>query len=133
VLLDTIRDAHGQRRIRLDWRLTDTDRRTATRALDVASAEFGRIGLGRMRIRLDLTNGADWPSEIKGSDHHSGTARMSSSPKKGVVDSDCRVHSTENLYVAGSAVFPTIGYANPTLTIVALALRLADHLERARA
>ena len=100
----------------------------------MAAREFGRIGLGRTRIRLDLANGADWPIEIKGSDHHSGTARMSSSPKTGVVGSkDCRVHSTENLYVAGSAVFPTIGYANPTLTITALAVRLADHLEKVRA
>ena len=133
VLLDSARDGFGQRRIRLDWRLTDTDRRTATRALDLAAREFGRIGLGRTRIRLDVANGENWPSEIKGSDHHSGTARMSSTPKTGVVDKDCRVHSMANLYVAGSAVFPTIGYANPTLTIVALALRLADHLERAPA
>jgi choline dehydrogenase-like flavoprotein len=64
------------------------------------------------------------------SDHHSGTARMSRDPKSGVVDPDCRVHSMENLYVAGSAVFPTMGYANPTLTIVALSLRLADHLQQ---
>jgi choline dehydrogenase-like flavoprotein len=130
VSLDTARDAYGQRRIRLDWRLSETDRRTATRALDIAAREFGRIGLGRTRIRLDLGNGAGWPSEMRGSNHHSGTARMSNSAKSGVVDPDCRVHSTENLYVAGSAVFPTAGYANPTLTIVALALRLADHLER---
>lgn len=65
-----------------------------------------------------------------GSDHHSGTARMSDMEKLGVVDPQCRVHSCENLYVAGSAVFPTGGFANPTLTIVALALRLADHLEK---
>jgi choline dehydrogenase-like flavoprotein len=133
VLLDTVRDAFGQRRIRMDWRLSDTDRRTATRALDIAAREFGRIGLGRTRIRVDVANGGDWPGEIKGSDHHSGTARMSATAKTGVVDKDCRVHSIGNLYVAGSAVFPTIGYANPTLTIVALALRLADHLERAPA
>jgi choline dehydrogenase-like flavoprotein len=133
VLLDTVRDAYGQRRIRLDWRLTETDKRTATRALDVAAHEFGRIGLGRTRIRLDFANGAGWPSDMRGSNHHSGTARMSNSAKTGVVDSNCRVHSMENLYVAGSAVFPTTGYANPTLTIVALALRLADHLEQAHA
>jgi choline dehydrogenase-like flavoprotein len=133
VMLDTATDANGQRRVRLDWRLTDTDRRTATRALDVAAHEFGRLGLGRTRIRLDVANGQAWPGEMKGSDHHSGTARMSETPKTGVVDSDCRVHSTDNLYVAGSAIFPTIGYANPTLTITALAMRLADHLEQARA
>jgi choline dehydrogenase-like flavoprotein len=59
-----------------------------------------------------------------------GTTRMSDDPATGVVDRDGRVHGIENLYVAGSSVFPTAGWANPTLTIVALALRLADHLKR---
>ena len=130
VLLDSARDSNGQRRVRLDWRLSETDRRTATRALDIVAHEFGRIGLGRARIRLDLTKGAPWPRELMGSDHHSGTARMAESATTGVVDSDCRVHSTTNLYVVGGAIFPTIGYANPTMTIVALASRLAAHLER---
>jgi choline dehydrogenase-like flavoprotein len=133
VMLDTTTDANGQRRIRMDWRLTDTDRRTATRALDLAAHEFGRLGLGRTRIRLDVANGQPWPGEMRASAHHSGTARMSETARTGVVDSNCRVHSTDNLYVAGSAVFTTIGYANPTLTITALALRLADHLEMVRA
>ena len=57
-----------------------------------------------------------------------GTTRMHADPREGVVDADCRVHAVPNLYIAGSSVFPTGGYANPTLTIVALALRLADHL-----
>jgi choline dehydrogenase-like flavoprotein len=57
-----------------------------------------------------------------------GTTRMSDDPKHGVVDRNCQVHSVHNLYVAGSSVFPTGGYMNPTLTIVALALRLSDHL-----
>ena len=61
--------------------------------------------------------------------HQLGTARMHRDPSGGVVDSDCRVHTVPNLYVAGGAVFPTGGYANPTLTIVALSLRLADHLK----
>ncbi|HXJ01272.1 MAG TPA: GMC family oxidoreductase, partial [Micropepsaceae bacterium] len=129
VVLDNALDANGQRRVRVDWRLNETDKRTATRALDLVAHEFGRIGLGRTRIRLDLANGAPWPRELMGSDHHSGTARMAENPKMGVVDGNCRVHSTTNLYVAGSATFPTNGYANPTLTIVALAARLADHLQ----
>ena len=60
--------------------------------------------------------------------HHMGTTRMSDDPRAGVVDRDCRVHGVRNLYVAGSSVFPSAGHANPTLTIVALALRLAEHL-----
>ena len=62
--------------------------------------------------------------------HHIGTARMGSDPRSSVVDSDCRVHGVENLYVASSATFPTSSQANPTLTVVALALRLAAHLQR---
>jgi choline dehydrogenase-like flavoprotein len=67
---------------------------------------------------------------MSGSRHHLGTTRMSDDPKTGVVDANCRVHGVANLYVAGSSVFPTSGYANPTLTIVALALRLGDELRR---
>jgi choline dehydrogenase-like flavoprotein len=63
--------------------------------------------------------------------HHMGTTRMSRDPRHGVVDADSRVHGIENLYVAGSSVFPTSGSANPTLTIVALALRLARRIESA--
>ncbi len=62
--------------------------------------------------------------------HHAGTTRMHTDPRFGVADADARVHGTENLYVAGASVFPTAGFANPTLTIVAMALRLADHLKQ---
>jgi len=130
VLLGNDRDMFGQRRVRLDWRLSDTDRRTATRALEVAAQEFGRMGVGRARINFDLSNGSSWPSNMISSCHHTGTARMSDDPHMGVVDANCRVHSVDNLFVAGSAVFPTAGYANPTLTIVALAQRLAEHLDQ---
>jgi choline dehydrogenase-like flavoprotein len=61
--------------------------------------------------------------------HHMGTTRMSHDPKRGVVNSDSRAHGIDNLYVIGSSVFPTVGCGNPTLTIVALALRLADFLK----
>ena len=66
---------------------------------------------------------------MHGGNHHLGTTRMASDPKAGVVDADCRVHGVANLYIAGSSVFPTGGCANPTLTIVALALRLADYIK----
>jgi choline dehydrogenase-like flavoprotein len=68
---------------------------------------------------------------MTGGKHHMGTTRMHVDPKQGVVDPDCRVHGVGNLFIAGSSVFPTGGYANPTLTIVALAIRLADHLKSA--
>ena len=70
-----------------------------------------------------------WPVEMTGGRHHMGTTRMHEDAKRGVVNADGRVHGIENLYVAGSSVFPTSGASNPTLTVVALALRLADHLK----
>jgi choline dehydrogenase-like flavoprotein len=65
--------------------------------------------------------------------HHMGTTRMGADPKTSVVDKDCRTHQVTNLYIAGSSVFPTAGDSNPTLTIVALAHRLADTLKKAAA
>lgn len=131
VRLDAARDAFGDPRVALDWRLSETDRRTADRALELLALEMGRLGLGRLqRIggmeRLDEA----WPPTLMGSRHHSGGARMSRDPTTGVTDGEGRVHSCANLYVAGSALFSTIGYANPTLTIVALALRQAQHLKQ---
>lgn len=72
--------------------------------------------------RRESVNSYDWGY------HHMGTTRMHRDPTHGVVDENCRVHELSNLYVAGSSTFPTAGIANPTLTIIALALRLADHL-----
>ena len=129
VTLGKSTDRFGIRRVAVDWRLGDDDRRTATTALQWAAEALGQIGLGRTRITVDLDKGKPWPDELTGSSHHMGTARMAATPEKGVVNADGRVHSVDNLYIAGSAVFPTSGYANPTLTIVALALRLSDHLK----
>jgi choline dehydrogenase-like flavoprotein len=124
------KDAFGMPRIALDWRMTPLDKRSAlvhTRAL---GEELGRLGLGRLQIDEWLRDGtADWPlDQLAGGHHHMGTTRMAADPARGVVDASCRVHGLANLYVAGSSVFATSGWANPTLTIVALALRLADHL-----
>ena len=130
VTLGEDRDAYGMRRVRLDWRLGDSERRTAAEALALLAQQIGAADLGRVRIKLDLADGKAWPGEMMGSRHHMGTARMSATPRTGVVDRDCRVHGTANLFIAGSAVFATCGYANPTLTIVALALRLAEHLRK---
>jgi choline dehydrogenase-like flavoprotein len=71
---------------------------------------------------------SDWRQQFVGGPHHMGTTRMSSSPGEGVVDANCKVHSVDNLYVTGSSVFTTSGHANPSLTMLALTLRLADHL-----
>jgi choline dehydrogenase-like flavoprotein len=92
-------------------------------------ADFARRRVGRLRLEPWLDAGTDeWGRSIEETYHYIGTTRMSTGARDGVVDTDCRVHGVDNLYVAGSSVFPTAGHVNPTLTIVALALRLAEHL-----
>ena len=127
-LADTL-DRLGQRQVRLDWRLTDIDKRTYRATADIFGAELARLGLGRVQLDPWLRSGASGNPEVWGTAHHLGTTRMSDSPRKGVVDPDCRVHGVDNLYIVGGSVFPTGGWAFPTFTIVALALRLTDHLE----
>jgi choline dehydrogenase-like flavoprotein len=123
VLLADDRDRLGSRRAVLDWRVSDEDRVAAARSHRILRA----AGIGRVVDSL-LDARTEWPPGLRGGRHHMGTTRMHADPTRGVVDGDCRVHGVANLYVAGSSVFPTSGTANPTLTIVALALRLADHL-----
>ncbi len=125
VELDTATDALGMHRAQLRWMVTDGDRASVRRTQDLMDAALGAAELGRMRRKLGTERP---PALFVGGLHHMGTTRMHADPRHGVVDADSRVHSVANLYVAGSAVFPTSGYANPTLTIVALAIRLADHL-----
>ncbi len=98
------------------------------RANEIVGLEAGRTGIGRVKI-VESRRDTDWPDGVRGAWHQIGTTRMDQNPKAGVVDQNSRVHGTSNLFVAGSSVFPTAGYTNPTLTIVALAVRLADHLK----
>jgi choline dehydrogenase-like flavoprotein len=132
VRLGTDRDALGMRNIVIDWRLTAADREKAAATLRLFGAEVGRVALGRVRSWFREDDVA-WPSDMFGDQHHSGTTRMHQDPAQGVVDPNCAVHGVANLYVAGSSVFPTIGGGNPTLTITALALRLADRIKGAMA
>ncbi len=129
VVLGRERDRLGCPRSELRWRLSDIDERTARRGHDILRHELESAGIGRLRRALDREDGS-WVRRLRGARHHMGTTRMHPDPRRGVVDADGRVHGLANLYVAGSSVFPTSGAANPTLTIVALALRLADHLQR---
>jgi choline dehydrogenase-like flavoprotein len=125
VMLDERRDGLGLRQVRLDWRLSELDLRSIRRAQEILDVAFGAAGLGRLEHKLGEE---DPPALVAGGYHHMGTTRMHRDPKRGVVDEHCRVHALSNLYIAGSSVFPTSGYANPTLTIVALAVRLGDHI-----
>jgi choline dehydrogenase-like flavoprotein len=116
-------DALGMRRLHLDWRVSEIDFDHQDRIVALLSRALGMEGLGRLKHRpLDPRSGS-------ASLHHMGTTRMSARAENGVVDGECRIHQCQNVYVASSAVFPASGFSNPTLTIVALAARLASHLD----
>jgi choline dehydrogenase-like flavoprotein len=131
VLLGDEVDLLGMPRLRLDWRLNELDKHTFQVAHNSIAQELGRTGLGRLQVYDWVTDDlTSWPPGLEGAYHHMGTARMSEDATQGVVNRHCKVHGVDNLYVAGGAVFPTGGSANPTLTIVALTLRLAEELQR---
>ncbi len=138
VLLDLEQAPHRENRVtlsdqrdRLDlpqvvvhWRWRAEDEANRQRVVAAVVREFSISGAGQM----DVVPGLPVDPEPH---HHAGTTRMHEDPGQGVVNPDLRVHGLDNLFVAGASVFPTAGVANPTLTIVALALRLADHLRQA--
>jgi choline dehydrogenase-like flavoprotein len=126
IVLGQRRDAFDLPLPRLDWRTCELDLRSIRRTQDFMDDEFRLAHLGSVQDKL----GAERPpAVIYGLCHHIGTTRIHTDRKQGVVDPDCKLHGVKNLYLAGSSVFPTSGWANPTLTIVALAVRLADHLK----
>jgi choline dehydrogenase-like flavoprotein len=129
VRLSEQRDRFGMPRIRVDWHYTDFDVRTVKCAYRVLAEEVARTGVGRLDFSdEELEQAIRRDGAFDG--HHIGTTRMSEDPSLGVVDKDCRVHGLGNLFIASASVFPTSSHANPTLTIVAMALRLAAHLRR---
>jgi choline dehydrogenase-like flavoprotein len=119
------RDAHGRSEVALDWRWSELDQDRVGRARDLFAAALEQAGMGTV-VQRDWDRGR--PRNLGGTHHHLGGLRMGSNPGEGVVDEHCRVHGTDNLFVAGASVFPSGGFANPTLTVVALALRLGAHL-----
>jgi len=127
VSLATDTDSLGVRKVRVKFRPTEIDESSFQRSLSLMARILGRQMLGRMRIRYDAQD----PASRQADEHHMGTTRMHEDPRQGVVDRNCVVHGTPNLYVAGSSVFASSGFANPTLTILALAYRIADHLAEA--
>jgi len=121
VILASRRDSLGVARAEVHWRWREEEQAGLERLRTSIARWLDEAGLGRVEVHPGL------PPDPN-AHHHAGTTRMHSDPRFGVVDANGRVHGTDNLYVAGASVFPTVGFANPTLTIVALALRLADHL-----
>jgi choline dehydrogenase-like flavoprotein len=126
VTLSAERDKFGMNCTKLDWRLQSIDIQSVIRSQEILKEEIHRAGLGRLFVQFKNDTP---PQMVTGGWHQMGTTRMHTDPKKGVVDENCRVHGTSNLYISGPSVFPTGGYANPSLTIVALAVRLADHVK----
>ncbi|MCC7250776.1 GMC family oxidoreductase [Hyphomicrobium sp.] len=125
VSLDTARDALGLRRIKIDWRVSPLVKHTFRKTRELFAGDLRAAGID-VSTADELNQSEDAPRWVW---HHMGTTRMSADPAQGVVDADCRVHGMTNLYVAGSSVFPTVGNDMPTITIVALAHRLADHIK----
>jgi choline dehydrogenase-like flavoprotein len=121
------RDALGMPRVRVDWRLGDLVKHTFDRTVAIVGKEMSDAGIADVEYDPPQL-GREWPESIEGTWHHMGTTRMNDSPSQGVVDRHGRMHDLANLHVAGSSVFPTAGANFPTITLVALALRLSDHL-----
>lgn len=137
VTLSDERDQLGMRRVRVDWQLGSLVRKTFARTLAIVSEELQSAGVADVELSPLFADdpAADkplgdkqWPEDLQGTWHHMGTTRMSDSAAHGVVDRNCRVHGMDNLFIAGSSVFPTGGGNFPTMTLAALALRLGDHL-----
>jgi choline dehydrogenase-like flavoprotein len=123
---DTDRD--GMKRVHIDWRVCDADVEAASRAFLLLRDTLHRGSVCRLEFDdAHLAERLRRSHPLGG--HHIGTARMATTARQGVVDSNCEVFEVPNLFVASSAVFATSGHANPTLTIVALAVRLAEHLK----
>jgi len=127
ISLSNEKDHLGLQKVHLDWRVTDFDSQSLFTSLDEMIRELGVSAKGRMRLVIDRE--APWETMVGGG-HLMGTTRMSASPEDGVVDANCRVHGIENLFIAGSSVFASGGFANPTATILALAARLGGYLKQ---
>jgi hypothetical protein len=123
------RDSLGMPLVEVEWMIDGAEIETMARFCEAITAFFEQRKLAR--IKLDPLLGARdrrFLTRIDDANHHMGMARMSDSPATGMVDASLRVYGSNNLYVAGAATFPTTGFANPTLTAIALGLRLSDHL-----
>jgi choline dehydrogenase-like flavoprotein len=132
VMLSETRDQLGMPRVRLNWRLGELERRTLSGYVKTLAGEFERLGLGFFDLKQVsfLDDPEAWVERAHDSAHHMGTTRMHEAPKYGVVDAQCQVHGTSNLYIGSSAVFPTSARSNPTLTLLALSIRIADRLKQ---
>ncbi|MDM9625163.1 GMC family oxidoreductase [Rhizobium sp. S152] len=129
ISLSDRRDRYGAPLPKIDWRSHPDEARTMHHMAALVAAEFARIGFPEPALADWVRDKAPIPASFVDVAHPTGTTRMSDDPAKGVVDVNCQVHGVQGLYVSGSSVFPTAGHCNPTQMIVAMAIRLADHLK----
>lgn len=132
ISLDTEKDELGMPRAMLHWELTPLEKRSIRKIYEIIGLQAGAASTGRVRLLEYLRDENDhsWPEFTGGGWHHMGTTRMGTDPKVSVVDSNCQVHGISNLFVAGSSCYVTAGAPNPTLTLVALSIRLSDHVKQ---
>lgn len=131
ITLDNKRDQLGIPEPVLNWQFTDLERNSIKRMHEVLGKELIQSDVGRLHAPDWVFDPEiDWPNTLGGGWHHMGTTRMHTDPKKGVIDANCTVHGIVNLHLAGSSCFPTAGAANPTLSLIALSLRLSNYLKK---
>ena len=125
VFLGEKRDALGLKKLVLDWQIGDKALHSLERLHFYLGKHLEEQGIGTFAAQVNFSDSI----HLSDASHHIGTTRMSEQPASGVVDANCKVFELDNLYLAGSSIFPTSGHANPTFTIVAMAIRLAEHLK----
>jgi choline dehydrogenase-like flavoprotein len=122
-------DAAGMPRLGIDWRSTDLEARTLQAVADTFDGECARLGLGHVAWHPE-TRTQEWVQRTSDAYHHTGATRMGTDPRTSVVTRDLQVHGVHNLYVASGSVLPTNSGSGPTMTVMSLTLRLAEHLLR---
>lgn len=128
ITLGKARDRFNLKRTNIEWSVTESDKNMAWASLRLLATDSGLHQYGRVRL-LRERESRIWGSQLGFSQHHMGATRMSHSEKEGVVDGQAKVYGTKNLYIGGSSVFPTGGHVPPTLTIVAMAIKMANDLK----
>lgn len=131
VTLMAEKDELGVPRAALNWAFTGLEKKSMIKIYEIIGQQVGAAGIGRVKLMEELLDGRldTVPGTTSGGWHHMGTTRMHNDPKFGVVNADCKIHGIDNAYMAGASCFPTGAGVNPTLTVVALSIRLADHLK----
>lgn len=133
ITLSNKKDKFGIPRVKLKWQKNSFDRENIKKSVSIFNSWLLEKNLGRIQLNKWILKDLDYPiNDELGGYHHMGGTRMSSNSKLGVVDKNCKVYGSKNLYMAGSSIFTTGGHNNPTLPIVQFSLRLSEHLLKSK-